>query len=279
LKQTANHGQVDVNDTGQLSYQPNDNFFGSDQLTLLLSDNQGGSQSVTLTITVEPVNDVPNFELEKYSVDEDTSYTGQLYATDIEQHDIIFGVVIGSAFQGEVIITTDGQFTFTPDQDFFGFASFDAQVIDSAQGIRQQTIAILVNPVDDSPVFDELTVAVNHNGEVSDNLPTQDIDGDVLEYTLAEDVTNGSLTFNNGEYSYSPNSGFSGSDSFSFEVTDGSNTVTSTILFSVQAAPLVNNPSPSVTDSTPSKSGGSVHYFYLILLFISFGARKRLSIK
>jgi hypothetical protein len=276
LKQTANHGQVDVNDTGQLSYQPNDNFFGSDQLTLLLSDNQGGSQSVTLTITVEPVNDVPNFELEKYSVDEDTSYTGQLYATDIEQHDIIFGVVIGSVFQGEVIITTDGQFTFTPDQDFFGFASFDAQVIDSAQGIRQQTIAILVNPVDDIPVFDELTVAVNHNGKVSDNLPTKDIDGDVLEYTLAEDVTNGSLTFNNGEYSYSPNSGFSGSDSFSFEVTDGSNIVTSTILFSVQAAPLVNNPSPSVTESTPSKSGGSVHYFYLILLFISFWGRKRL---
>ncbi|MCJ7983293.1 cadherin-like domain-containing protein, partial [Priestia sp. OVL9] len=46
-----------VNVNGTFSYQPNLNFNGSDQFTVLVSDGQGGTAVSTVTINVIPVND------------------------------------------------------------------------------------------------------------------------------------------------------------------------------------------------------------------------------
>ena len=60
-----------------------------------------------------------------------------------------------------------------------------------------------------------------------------DADGDTLSAALESDVSNGTLTLNpDGSFSYSPNAGFSGTDSFMYKANDGtadSNVGTATI--------------------------------------------------
>ncbi|MGL1955770.1 MAG: cadherin-like domain-containing protein [Colwellia sp.] len=266
ITQIPENGQASVNDSGELTYRGNDNFFGSDQLTLLLSDDQGGSRSIDITITIESVNDLPEIIVEEYTIAEDVSLSGQISATDIEQQDISFSIISGSVLNGEVSISSNGQFTFSPATDFNGIASFEVQAIDSEQGISQQTINIVVTEVDDIPMVEPISVTLAHSGSYSGELPVVDVDGDSMQYTIVTDVTNGTLTLSsNGAYSYSANSAFSGQDFFTFEVSDGINATESKVTFDVQAAPPI--PSP-ITDNGSSSGGGSLNYFYLLLLLI-----------
>lgn len=84
-----------------------------------------------------------------------------------------------------------------------------------------------------------------------------DPEGDPLNATLVQTATNGTLTFNaNGSFSYTPNQGFSGQDSFTYFATDGqgsSNVATVTI-----TTPALNQPPVAVNDSAQTTLNVSV---------------------
>lgn len=58
VTQGAN-GTVVPNFDGTLTYTPNPNFNGSDSFTYTISDGQGGEDTATVNVTVNPVNDAP----------------------------------------------------------------------------------------------------------------------------------------------------------------------------------------------------------------------------
>ncbi len=68
------HGVVVVNANGSYTYTPNGNYTGTDQFTVSVSDGHGGTTSVTVYVTVTPVNDPPFLDL-------DGSASGTGYAT------------------------------------------------------------------------------------------------------------------------------------------------------------------------------------------------------
>jgi hypothetical protein len=76
-----------------------------------------------------------------------------------------------------------------------------------------------------------------------------DADGDALTAVLASGVASGSLALNgNGSFSYTPNAGFSGTDSFTYRAFDGvlqsnSTSVPITVNPAVNTPPLANNDS------------------------------------
>jgi len=125
---------------------------------------------------------------------------------------------------------------------------------------------------DDIPIAESITTSVNHNGSTSNSLAITDIDGDSLQYSLITDVANGTLSLSaSGDYSYTANSGYVGSDSFTYEVSDSKNSAQGTITFTVQAAPVV----PKANEKT-SSGGGSMSYLVLMSLlgFIRFYKQK-----
>ncbi|MBK1827208.1 cadherin domain-containing protein [Haloferula rosea] len=64
-----------------------------------------------------------------------------------------------------------------------------------------------------------------------------DADGDPLSITSTSTPANGVVTANGGgSFTYTPNAGFTGDDSFTYDVSDGSNTVTGTVAVSVNAS-------------------------------------------
>ncbi|MCA9170686.1 MAG: tandem-95 repeat protein, partial [Planctomycetales bacterium] len=61
-------GCVELDEVGNLSYHPNDSFFGSDPFTYTVIDGNGVTWSATVSVTVLPVNDVPTISVEQPQV-------------------------------------------------------------------------------------------------------------------------------------------------------------------------------------------------------------------
>jgi VCBS repeat-containing protein len=57
------HGTVALNANGTFTYHPNADYHGSDAFTYRASDGALPSSTVTVTITVDPVNDAPSFSV------------------------------------------------------------------------------------------------------------------------------------------------------------------------------------------------------------------------
>ena len=99
--------------------------------------------------------------------------------------------------------------------------------------------------VNTPPVADPQTVNVVKDTPKVITLTGSDADGDPLEYHVTTLSGNGSLTgaFGSPTQTYMPNPGFTGTDSFTFYVTDGiDSSAPATVTINVSAAPPPNTP-------------------------------------
>ncbi|MCK6386645.1 MAG: Ig-like domain-containing protein, partial [Zoogloea sp.] len=147
------HGSVSVVG-GAILYTPDANFHGLDSFTYAVSDGQGGAATATVSVTVTPVNDLPQAVDDVVGVNEDSPLTGSLAGNDSPSGDggNIWSLVAGPG-HGSLVLAGDGSFRYTPDPDFHGTDSFTYALTD-ADGDRVTAIAtIVVAPVNDAPVL------------------------------------------------------------------------------------------------------------------------------
>jgi hypothetical protein len=85
------------------------------------------------------------------------------------------------------------------------------------------TFTINVAPVNDCPTANGQAIAVNAGASVNFQLAGSDVDGDALAYGIAQGPAHGVvvLQVQTGAASYTPSAGYTGPDSFSFTVSDG----------------------------------------------------------
>jgi len=80
-------------------------------------------------------------------------------------------------------------------------------------------------PVNTKPEATAQSVMTETDTTVNGQLEGSDADGDSLTFSLSQDVMYGVLTVNSdGSFSYTPDNGYTGTDQFSFVVSDGSAT-------------------------------------------------------
>ena len=74
---SATNGVVTINEDGTLNYTPNANFNGADTITYTISDGQGGTDTATLSVTVEAIQDLAEVEAgATIETDEDAPISG-----------------------------------------------------------------------------------------------------------------------------------------------------------------------------------------------------------
>ena len=81
---SAGNGTVVINPDGTLLYTPVGNFNGTDIISYMISDGNGGVVSATATITVAAVNDAPVANGDSAAVTEDTPVSGSVLANDTD---------------------------------------------------------------------------------------------------------------------------------------------------------------------------------------------------
>ena len=220
----AAHGEATVFADGRYTYVPEPGFHGADAFSFIVSDGQGGSNTYSVVIDVQSVNDLPVSSSASVSTKEDTPLQAWLpEATDADGDALVYTKVSGPA-HGTVAIGADGSFTYTPAAEFHGDDSFVFGVDDGSGQGPSYAIDVRVLPVNDAPVASGGS-ASTVEGEALSVLPlptATDVDGDPITYAKAGDASHGQLTvFADGHFSYVPEPGYFGADAFSFSVSDG----------------------------------------------------------
>ena len=244
----ASNGSATIDADGNYIYTPDSNFFGTDSFTYTLTDADGASTTATVTITVNSVNDEPVVGIaidDQADLDSDTitlDVSGNF--ADTENDSLAYSAVGLPA--GLSIDSDTGIISGTIDSSASVPGSYTVQVTvnDGNGGSVSDTFTWTVtNPAptagDDTNTTDEDTVV---SGNVTAN--DADSDGDVLTYSLDSDASDGTATIDsNGNYTYTPDTNFFGTDSFTYTVTDAdgaSTTATVTItVASVNDEPVV----------------------------------------
>lgn len=254
------HGDVTVN-SGTWTYAPDPDYNGQDSFTYALSDGSA-TDTATVTITINPVNDPPVASDPVVSVAGGGTTTITLPVTDIDSGSLIY--IITDYPQHGTLGDDDGDdtITYTPDPGFIGEDSFTFKANDGSADSNAATASITVmelpdeneNPVanDDSATTDEgepVTIDVLDNDS--------DADGDDLDAVSASDPPQGTAVINiDNTITYTPDGTYSGTDSFTYTIEDGqggsdSATVTVTINL-VNGPPVANDDSATTDEDTPA---------------------------
>ena len=131
---------------------------------------------------------------------------------------------------GGLVLNPDGTFTYTPDPGYTGPDHFVYQVCDDQSPALCDEATVWIEVIENTP-DNERPVANNDVSETLANIPVQsdllvndfDPDGDPLVVTTTPVVppAHGSVVINSdGTFTYTPAAGFTGPDSFLYQVCD-----------------------------------------------------------
>src|ERR1043166_7145914 len=205
-----------------VTYTPNLNFNGPDSFTFTVSDGSLTSAPATVTITVTAVNDPPVANPQSVLTPEDTPKAITLTGNDPDGDTLTYTIVPGPGPANGILSGTPPNVTYTPNLNFNGSDSFQFTVSDGVFTSASATVSITVTPVNDPPVADAQSVTTDLATAVAITLTGSDPEGMPITYAIASSPANGALTGLAPNVTYTPNSGFSGLDSFTFAVNDGS---------------------------------------------------------
>ena len=239
---TTTHGTATLGTNGSLTYTPNAGFVGTDSFTYVANDGTVDSNIATVTITVNAVNHAPVAFDDSYSVDQDTTLS--IAAAGVLSNDTdadlnpLSAIRVVTTIHGTVTLGTNGAFTYTPNAEFVGTDSFTYVANDGTVDSNIATVTITVNAVNHAPVaFDDsysvdqdTTLSIAAAGVLNNDT---DADSNPLSAIRVVTTTHGTVTLGaNGAFTYTPDAGFVGADSFTYVANDGtvdSNIATVTI--------------------------------------------------
>lgn len=185
--QPAN-GSVADNGDGTVTYTPTANFFGVDSFTYTVADDEGGvSNTATVTVTVNPVNDAPVISgTPAVNVNQDSAYSFTPTASDVDPNTtLVFSITNAPAWAS--FNTATGALTGTPGNDDVG--DYGGIVISVSDGLLSESLpafAIEVINVNDPPVISGTPPpSVNQDGSYSFTPTVVDVDpGTTLTFSI-----------------------------------------------------------------------------------------------
>ena len=159
-------------------------------------------------------------------------------ATDAEGGTLTFTAT--NASNGTAVVNSNGTITFTPAANFNGAASVLVTVRDAGGLTDTQTVNINVTPVNDAPTKgpdNTNTITTAPNTAASFVIDVDDVDTPVsgLTVTLIDAPDHG--TINSAASTYTSTSGYTGADSFTYRVSDGTSSYEHTVNITVSSAP------------------------------------------
>jgi len=209
-----------------ITYTPSQGFSGSDSFVLLFSDSKkNGDVKKTISITVlEKANSIPVVDINNSVVTNQNENVSISYSVSDADSDTILVTIKQAPSYGSAVLD-DGAIIYVPNESFYGNDMFIASFDDGKGGLVEEIINISVNPVivNKQPIVEIPSLVVtDENISTTMIYSVYDEDGDSVAVDIESNATNGVVVVNeqNNTISYTPNSGFVGSDSFDLSFKD-----------------------------------------------------------
>ncbi|WP_299876309.1 Ig-like domain-containing protein [uncultured Cocleimonas sp.] len=237
---------------GQIVYTPNAGFVGDDTFTYEVQDPQGNKTTATVTVTVNPADNGINAANDSATTDEGEAVTINVLSND--DADASITRVVSNPSNGSATIV-NGQIVYTPDAGFSGTDTFTYEVQDPQGNKTTATVTVTVNPADNGINAANDSATTDEGKAVTINVLSND-DADASITRVVSNPSNGSATIVNGQIVYTPNAGFSGTDTFTYEVQDPQgNKTTATVTVTVNP---VDDDVKAANDSATTGQGEAV---------------------
>ena len=250
------HGTLSV--TGpSVTYTPESNYSGEDSFTFMVNDSAVDSNTASISLAIEAVNDPPIANHQSAMTRLDRSVFIILTGRDIDSDKLKYSIATqpehGSLTFGSDF-DTSGKLTYTPKANFAGKDSFTFKLNDGDVDSAPATVTLNMTP-NHVPMADLQSVTTAEDTPTVINLTGSDPDGDTVVYSVVTVPSHGSLSGTAPNLTYSPNKNFSGPDSFTFKVNDGTAdsalTTVAVTVAPVNDPPVANNIDVSVMEDMP----------------------------
>lgn len=226
------NGNVSINTTsGVATYTPNSGFIGTDTFLYEVCDNDSLCDSATVTVYIDPPPNEPpiaeddtettfiNIPVDIIILDNDYDPDGVLVISTIE--------IISTPTHGIVTINPDGSNTYVPNTDYVGNDTYEYKVCDDDGACDTATVLIIINPIPNLPpvaVDDYATTQVDIPVEIEVMNNDYDTDGTLVPSSVVVigNPSNGTTVVDSGTgvVTYTPDTGYTGTDTFEYEVCD-----------------------------------------------------------
>jgi hypothetical protein len=223
-------GQIQIIDsyTGQCKYIPFPDKNGTDLFTFVVNDGVLDSNIATMTVEIKPINDRPQAQDSNLRLDEDFEKQGVLNGSDIDGDSLHFEIVENPSIGiVELVDVQTGKYRYSPFLNHYGTDLFRFVVKDHDTTSLTGTVNIIIDPQNDAPAAQSLTLETVEDMPVYGVFQASDIDNDPLTYMLVDDpnaISIGILEIKdaiNGEFTYYPPANRYGQFIFNYYVSDG----------------------------------------------------------
>jgi len=113
--------------------------------------------------------------------------------------------------------------------------------VSSDDDSSERGITVSKTDTNNPPTANDISVTISEGKTASESFVASDPDGDSLSYSVTTGPSNGDVTVTGESFTYSPDAGYSGEDSFTYQVSDGDLTDEATVTITVTE----ENPEPS----------------------------------
>jgi len=233
------HGTLTLNPNGSFVYTPTANYSGPDGFVYRASDGTAQSANTAVTLNVISVPDAPTATNDgtggTFTINEDGSLTVPapgVLGNDVDPDgDPLTATLVTGPAHGTLTLNPNGSFVYTPAANYAGPDSFTYTVSDGTSSSAPATVSLNVTAVNDPPtaVANSYAVGEDHTltvPAVSGLLANDsDVDDGALTALLVTGPAHGTLTLNpDGSFTYQPTANFNGTDTFTYQVSDGHTT-------------------------------------------------------
>jgi len=257
-----------ADDDSCIAYIPDPNFYGSDTIVIVACDNGTPSlcDTVTLVITVTPINDPPIANDDYATVDPFDSITVPVEINDSDLEGPTTVTILSGPSNGVASVVGDSIF-YNPDNSFLnGFDTIIYVLCDTGMPVLCDTAMLIIEvPENDlAPYATDDVATTDEDVPVTIDVQSNDFDPnlDSMITTISSGPSNGAITILGGDsILYTPDPDFNGVDTFYYSVCDTTLPVpmcdTAMVVVTVnpvQDPPIITdgtNPVDTIYETTP----------------------------
>jgi VCBS repeat-containing protein len=260
------HGSVVLGSGGGFTYTPAANYHGPDSFTYHANDGTTDSAIVTVSLTVNPINDMPVAAAQTVNLDEDVATGITLTASDADGDSLDYVVTV-NPLHG-TLSGTAPDLTYTPAANYHGPDTFSFKVDDGTAESAEAVVTIAVAPVNDAPAAIAQSATVDEDSSVAITLAGTDVEGSSLSYAVVDAPAHGTFNLVGAVLTYTPAADYNGPDSFTFKVNDGAADSTPATV-SITVSPVADGGfvPPTIEFFTGSPDGIAPEGDYLLYIY------------
>ena len=262
ISSNPEHGTAVPQSNGTVEYTPTTGYTGADTFTYTVKDTEGAESNtatVTLTVTAIPVNSPPVAVNDTAQTITNTPVTINVASNDTDADgtlDLTTCVVTASPAHGTAVEQGNCTVLYTPTTGYNGADAFTYTVKDNDGAVSNAaTVQVTVNSSQNAaPRASNDSADTTVNTPVTINVIANDTDSygtiDPATCIIMSGPSNGTaVAQSNGTVLYTPNSGYTGKDTFTYTVRDSLGMVSNAATVTVTVGIVIDN-GASGTSST-----------------------------